>query len=89
MVVAAIVKSVLVAHFASCIHGAVKVAADNPLRLIPLNTKNDFDTLMREDIHGAGSHASRQDHSRTLLTQPHREHSSTMLRWGAEMAVTD
>jgi hypothetical protein len=89
VVVSTVVKSMLVAHLTGCIQGAVKVAADNSLRIIPLNTKNHFDTVMRKDIHGARPHASRQDDGRALLAQPHREYSATVLRRSTEMGVTD
>jgi len=89
VIMSTVVKSMLVAHLASRIEGAVKVAADNSLRIFLLNTENHFDTVMRKDIHGTRSHASRQDDGRALLAQPHREYSATVLRRSTEMGVTD
>ena len=88
LVVPTIVKSVFVAYLTRRIQGTVEVAADNPLRIIPLNTENDLDTVMREDIHCPGSHASRQDDGRALLAQPYREHAPTMFRRNTEMWFT-
>jgi len=82
-------ESVFVAHLSGCFEGAIKVAADDPFWIIPLNTEYHLDTVISKDIRGPGPHASSQDHSRTLLAQPHREYPATVLRRGAQQAVTD
>jgi hypothetical protein len=89
VVMPTIVKSVVVTHLAGGFEGAVEIAADDRLRVFPLNTEHHLDTVMSKYFRGAWTHTSSQNHCRTLLAQPHWEYPAPMLRWGAEQALTD
>jgi hypothetical protein len=85
----AIVKPVIMTNLSGRLEGAVKVAPDKRFGVVPLNAQHHLDAVEGEDVGGAWTHPTGQDHRRTLFPQPHGIHSATMFGWSAESAFVD
>jgi len=81
-------KSAILANLACCDEGAVEIAADKTFGIFALDAEHYLDTVMRKYIRRARPHSTRQDHSRALLAQPHREYPATVFGRRSNQAVT-
>ena len=89
VIVPAVVEIVFVANLAGGIESAIKVALCHSVWILSADAGHDLDAVLGEYAGRARPHASRQDHGRALLAQPHREYPASMFGWSIEQPFAD